>query len=112
MQVSMLRQLQRAVTDLCGHGNLPGYRQLGALERQQLNVQALLQFVCSGECFRLLTYLGIWLLAAHIIVWRNDLQGTAAVLLPVSALGWVMPWVAGARRRFLARLLGRHWPDF
>jgi hypothetical protein len=100
----------RAVVDLIRHNSLPGYNQLPWWTRRYIDARSLGAFVCSRQCARLALWLTAWLLASYLLVWRLDLQGPAAAAPPLLALLWLLPWVAHARRREVARLLRYRWP--
>jgi len=90
--------------------NLPGYQQMPWPTRLFLNGRALLAFSRTGECVRLLAYLTIWQLAAHIGVWQLDLTAAPAYAPPLLACLWVWPWLADARCRHIHLQLGGRWP--
>jgi len=92
-----------------GHANVPGYALLPWADRCIVNIRALGVFVCSREFPRLLLWLSAWLLASYLLVWTLDLRGPRAAMLPLLGLLWVLPWIAAARRRAIARLLRYRW---
>jgi hypothetical protein len=103
--------VRRAWHDLLDHGGVPGYAQLPWGTRCYLNLRALRQFLCSGECLRICFYLVIWLLAAQLLIWTRDLHGPSAAAPGLLASVWLWPWIASARRRRIAVLLRHRWPD-
>lgn len=102
--------LRRAWHDFLHHGDMPGYVLLPWYTRWHLNFRALELFLQSGECLRLALYLTIWLLAAQILIWTQDLHGPAAAAPGMLAALWLWPWLASARRRRIATLLRHRWP--
>jgi hypothetical protein len=98
-----------AARDVLQPESVPGYSSLAWHERCSYNSRALLLFGCSAEFVRLLAWLLVWELGAHYLVWSRDLRGIAAAIPIVLALGWLLPWLARARRRELAQLLGPYW---
>ena len=88
---------------------IPGYRELAFWERQRINRQAFVRFICSANAIRLALWLGAWWLAALIVSWRYDLGIRATAALQLGAIVWVGPWLAHARQRHLAEILGARW---
>ena len=106
----VLKLVTGAYRDLFGHQHVPGYQHLSWPQRQRLNALALAGFLRSGECLRLLLWLVVWGLLAQILIWRLDLAIRQAVWPLSVAAVWVWPWLASARRRWIARLLKNRWP--
>ena len=100
----------RAGSDFFRHGSLAGYVQMPLLTRIRLNSHALVRFIGTAEALRKLSYIIIWQLLAHILVWHFDLFRAGAALPPVLACLWICPWIADARRRHIHELLGGRWP--
>ena len=107
---TLFRRLREICFDLWYHRAIPGYETLPAPLRWRINLQALSGFLLSTEFVRLLLYLSVWLLAGFCVVWSLDLHGGASVWPITTACVWLYPWVAAARRRRIARLLGGRWP--
>lgn len=109
LQRRLLAAVLEGAGAVFGHANLPGYSLLRWYDRCILNIRALWAFVCSQEFPRLLLWLSAWLLASHLLGWSFDLRGPRAAVLPLLGLLWVLPWIAAARRRAIARLLCYRW---
>lgn len=93
------------------HDGVPGFAYLPWLTRRRLDARALRGFMASMECLHWLVALLIWWQCAALLVWTFDLRGGAAALPFLAACVWAWPWLAVARSRRIAELLGHRWPE-
>ncbi len=103
--------LQRGWAALVHHDGVPGFVHLPWLTRRRLDTRALGRFMASAECLHWLIALLVWWQCAAILVWTFDLRGADAALPFLAACLWAWPWLAAARRRHIAELLGHRWPE-
>lgn len=90
--------------------NPPGFEQLPVWVRFILNMSSFFYFCMSAEGLRFLVCCTVWLLTGYLFVWELDVHGGLKRLPELTLCLWAIPWLRGARRRVLHRLLAGRWP--
>ncbi len=92
-------------SDLAGHNEIPGYRELPWLSRKKLDHRALWRGLCSEGFWRAAAIVLMGVTVAHILGWHWDLTDWRQDLLRVLPILLATPWLAAARKRHLRAML-------
>ena len=107
--MKLLSELLSLLRAVLFHADVPGYRVLSWPDRVCVDARAAMLLFSSWPAVHMLCALTIWLLGAYIVAWHFDARGTGLQAPPLAALLWLLPWLAGERRKSLRRILGGHW---
>ncbi len=106
------RNIRCTLGDLCRPQRVPGYALCSRRERLLLDWRALRLFCRTGRARWLALFWVAWQGVGYCLVRYCDGGGAAAALPALTGALWLLPAVAGGRRRMLQRLLGPHWAGF
>lgn len=105
----LYRELRLALTDVFAPAAVPGYAQLNWADRRRADWRALCLVLRAPGFPRVLAAYSGWLLLGKTLVWRADVVSLAQYLPELTALVWLLPLAARARRNALRRVAGPHW---
>ena len=90
---------------LLTYDNLPGYRRLSWLDRKRVDIVVVVTLLRSRAFLRGAFCIGVATVVAYIVTWRCDMYGAGRDLLRVAPILFSLPWIAMARRKYVASIL-------
>jgi hypothetical protein len=90
---------------LLTYDNLPGYRRLSWLDRKRVDIAVVFTLLRSRVFLRGVFYIGVATVVAYVVTWSYDMHGAGRDLLRVAPILFSLPWIATARRKYVASIL-------